>query len=335
MNKKVIVISFFLLFFSFLFAEKIVIAPIVTYDVKGYKIKEKKEPYEILYEKLHSFWFEGLLKFEMIKKDEFEEVLTVLDAEKVCNVKNEGYLLYGYIQKNDTSWYGNIKLYSTAHKKIIKDFFASDELLQYERFIEVLSENILFGIMEVLGIEERRKKTQEMSVFKIDLPISVFYWNPLDNYWSDVYTGIVGGSIGLEFFPPQKNIEMNLFRLKLSGKLDFEYAFAKGKTNNYPLNLHTLKIISLFIMRFDLDKIHTICLGIGSFYEIDFLLVREKYKSETFYFQNMFGLSFPIRYEFSMNEKVSLGAGIGLDFHLSENSYVSIKPQVLFVFNLL
>lgn len=335
MNKKVMAICFSFLFFNLAFAQKIVLAPIVVYDFKGYKIEEKNESHEKIYENLSSFWTNGLLYFETINKNEYEEVLTVLDAEKVCNVKKEEYLLYGYIQKSEISWHGNIKLYSTSHKKIIKEFFASDELSKYERFIDVFSNNIFFGLKEILGIEQGRKISGDTILFQMNLAVSGFYWTPIDLHWSSVYNGIAGGAIGLEVFPYQRKTKTNSFRFELSTKVNFEYAYAEGKANSYPLVLHTMKIIPTLVMRFNLNKINAFYIGVGAFYEEEFLSVLEKYEEESSYWQKLFGLHISSGYEISINNVISLGTGVGFDFHLSENSYIAIKPQISIITKML
>lgn len=155
MNKKIYVLGLFFFLFQFVFAEKVLISPIITYgrdieEIDNYAINLKEK----LHNDLESYWFEGFFEFETLDESEVGKVLTVLDARNICLTKNEEYIIYGYIQQNDKSWYGNLKLYSKSHKKILKEFFSSDDILSFERFCNTLINNIAYGLKEISGIEE-------------------------------------------------------------------------------------------------------------------------------------------------------------------------------------
>ena len=199
MNKKICVIVFCLLLIQFVFAEKVLISPIIIQDSYGRGIEEFDKfainINEKLQNDLESYWFEGFFEFETLDESEVGKVLTVLDARNICLTKNEEYLIYGFIQKNDKSWYGNLKLYSKSHKKILKEFFASDDIFSFERFCNTLINNIAYGLKEIAGIEEPINKDDLTEPFCLGISISSFYWNPLSPKWNKVLLGIVGGQL--------------------------------------------------------------------------------------------------------------------------------------------
>ena len=106
-----------------------------------------------LIRKLNSYWFEGLISFELLNSSYYGDVYTVIDANKACDISDSLYLLYGFIQKNEKSWFANLKLYSRNEKKIVKEFFGSDDIDKYDRLLEDLSLKIIDGINEITGLD--------------------------------------------------------------------------------------------------------------------------------------------------------------------------------------
>lgn len=332
MSKKIILTILFVVVAQFSFAEKILITPITIQDAYGREIEIEDDITSNIVTNLNSYWFEGLLEFEKIDKSEFGNILTILDVRNLCVIKNVEYSLYGYIQKNETSWFGNIKLYSKTHKKIIKEFFASDNINYYKRFEDTLKNNIAFGLKELIGLESMLKKDDLIEPFTLGISAGIFYWNPIDSKWQNAYVGVAGGQLGTELFLPYERKVSNFFNTSI--RFMCSYSFGFGNEKVYPLNLHTFQIDSTLIEAFNFNKTHSVYLGLGPYYEIEILSVVEKYEDEKKYYQNMFGLKSLVGYKITANKYISFSSELAFDLHLSSDLYISIKPTLLVNINI-
>jgi len=336
MNKKICVIVFCLLLIQFVFAEKVLISPIIIQDSYGRGIEEIDKfainINEKLQNDLESYWFEGFFEFETLDESEVGKVLTVLDARNICLTKNEEYLIYGFIQKNDKSWYGNLKLYSKSHKKILKEFFASDDIFSFERFCNTLINNIAYGLKDIAGIEEPINKDDLTEPFCLGISISSFYWNPLSPKWNNALMGIAGGQLGVELFMPHERKVSNYFDTSI--RLLTSYSFGKEVEGSYPVKLHNIQFNSSLLERFHFNRNHAVYVGCGPYYELEILTVLEKYKDAKTYFQNMFGLKTILGYELTINKNLVFGTEVAFDFHFSKELFVSIKPSILLTINI-
>lgn len=335
MNKKIYILGLYLLLIQFIFAEKVLISPIIIQDSYGRGVEDIENFTINIEEKLRndleSYWFEVFFEFETLEETEVGKVLTILDARNICLTKNEEYIIYGYIQQNDKSWYGNLKLYSKSHKKILKEFFSSDDILSYERFCNTLINNVAYGLKDVAGIEEPIVKDDLTEPFSLGISISSFYWNPLDPKWNNALMGIVGGQLGVELFMPHKRKVSNYFDTSI--RLLTSYSFGKEVEGSYPLNLHSIQFNSSLLERFHFNKNHAIYVGCGPYYELELLTVLEKYKDAKTYMQNMFGSKAILGYELTINKFLVFGTEVAFDFHFSNDFYVSIKPSILMTIN--
>lgn len=335
-NKKLIFMAVSLIFISKSFSQnqieqnyttqKIVLSPIVCYDQNNKAINLVKNPNRILYDDLTNSWFEGLIDFSLHKEKEF--IYTIVEAQKLCTQLNCSYLIYGYVQKNENSWYANLKLYDSNKKMIVKDFFASDDINNFERFISTLEENIIGGVEQLLGLEFAQKKEECERKIEVRIPCSVYYWNPIDSRWCDVITGIVGANVGCEVFPPFKTRIINNTLVDFSATLKLSYAYGIGNHNRYPVNYHTATVSFPLTSYVHFTDEHIGFFGMGFFYEAEFLNIKQNYEDVKFMFQNMGGLETYVGYEFVLNENCTLYCQAEINHHFSKDSFVSLKPTL-------
>lgn len=325
-TKIVSIILFFLM--PMLFAEKVIIAPVVVLDQKSARITDETTISQEIYEGLSENWFEGLLGFELLSENDYGDIYTILDANKVSEITGSEYVLYGYVQKNENSWYANLKLFGKNERRIIKEFFASDEIKEKQRFISCLINNVIFGINEITGLDIEKVQNEENEYFRISLPVSVSYWNPLGKRWSSVITGIAGIDVGVEFYPLKKDSGNQNQRIDFSLGLNAGYSLGLGKDDSYPLNYHTIDISFPLMAHFYFNKWNSFFCGIAPYYEMELLKVQEKYKDSALHFQNMFGLQGCIGYEYSISSFISMRTDIKTEFHMSNDRYWAIKPGI-------
>lgn len=324
MRKKVLFFIIFIFALLSIFADEIMIAPIIVYDKKGDKLEidiSKK-----VYQKLSSHWFDGQLDFELLRPEKYGMIYTGLDAAKVCTVESKRFMIYGYVQKNDFNWFANLKIYDSEQKKIIKEIFAGDEINYIERFENDIFDKLIQELEKIIGIQNIEKKTEEP--LKISVPTALYYWSPLSEKWNSVYTGLVGAFLGIEFYPPQKEIVL------ISKKIDFTFRFyltyylGIGKPNMYPLNLNVIQVGLPCFINLHFNEKHSMYFGLGMFYEIEIMNIIEKYQNQKMYFQNVMGLENILGYKFHINQYVDLFSEFNLNFQFNQSKLFLIKPTI-------
>ena len=335
MNKRII--TLLLLIFSVYLkahADTVLVAPVIVYDKDSNVIKLPDNPCEKIYEKLSSFWFEGLVEFKKLSARDYGEIYTLIDANRVCSAEKSEYILFGYIKKNDGNWFCDIKLYSSNLKKITGEYYASDDISHSERLFNNLCENIIEGLTEITGITGLEGENKNYTSFKMKLPVTAFYWTPVDYDWNKKMLGIAGGEIGIDLYPPVKKVTLNQKLLDYSIRPAFSYSYAMEKDGSYPLRYHGISFVLPLLFHLHLNKSNAFYAGTGPYYEIELLNVQPLYENETFCYQNIFGLESLLGYEFSAGKVVNLFTEVKCDFHFNKDTFISIKPSLGISFNL-
>lgn len=334
MNKKVICLTALLFSLVIASASEIKIAPLAVYDGDGNKTEAPYNPSKAIHDELETRWFGGLINFSHISESKYGIPVTIIDAHKICASESADYLIYGYLKKNESSWLCEVKLYDANGKKIIKEFFAGDSIDHYDRLINVLCQNILFGIEEITGLnkdELRQKKTRPM---ELRIPVSLFYWSPVDSDWGDKILGIAGVNAGLELYPPQPVIVSNGKLMDFSTRFNLSWNIGINKKNTYPLVINTMAISLPVLLHVHFNERHSLYGGFGLAYNIELMSIKPKYENEKFLYQNVFSFETIAGYEFDINDKARLFAEMAFDFHLLGDGFVSVKPCLGASFNI-
>lgn len=334
MNKKNLCLFFATFIFSASYAAGIKVAPIAVYDNNGNRVSVPFSPSKAIYEELEKHWFEGLLDFSLVAEKNHAVPMTIIDANKICMAESADYLLYGYIKRNETNWLSEIKLYSASEKKIIKEFFASDSLEHYDRLMNVLCQNILYGIEVVTGFNQDELKRKKARPLKLKIPASLFYWTPVDADWGSRILGIAGASVGLELYPPQPVMVSKEKLIDLSLRLNLLWDIGINKKDSYPLIFNTIEISLPVLLHIHFNEVHSLYGGIGFAYNIELMSVRPKYEDERFLYQNVFSFETIAGYELAINKAVCLFTEVVFDWHMMGDGFVSVKPCLGASFNI-
>ena len=334
MNKKII--CFIALLFSIVIASasEIKIAPLAVYDSSGNKTSAPYNPSKAMHSELEKHWFSGLINFSHIAESKYGIPVTIIDANKICISENADYLIYGYLKKNESSWFAEIKLYDANEKKIAKEFFAGDSIDHYDRLISVLCQNILFGIEEITGLNKDELKQEKTRPMELRIPTSLFYWSPIDGEWGDKILGIAGLNAGLEFYPPQPVIISNGKLIDFSARFDLSWDIGINKKDSYPLIFNAIELSLPVLLHVHFNERHSLYGGFGLAYNIELMSIRPKYEGKQFLYQNVFSFETIAGYEFNLNEKVNLFAEINVDCHMLGDGFVSLKPCLGASFNI-
>ena len=333
MNRKFFCFIVFLFSSFTVFASEILIAPIAVYDSNGDKTSVPNTPDKAIYTELEKHWFEGLINFSCLREKNYGIPVSIIDANKICISESVDYLIYGYVKKNETSWNGEVKLYDAANKKIIKEFFASDSIEQYDRFINVLCQNVLSGIEEISGLNKNDLKKNETRLIELYIPVSLFYWTPIDSGWGSRILGIAGLSTGLEFFLPQPIMVTKGNLIDFSARFNLAWDIGINKKTSYPLILNTVEIGLPVILHLHFNEFHSLYGGLGLAYNIELMSIRPKYEDKQFLYQNVLSFETVAGYEFAPNEKIKLFSEIVFTYHMLGDGFVSIKSSIGVSFN--
>jgi len=334
MNKRVICFTALLFSLVIASASEIKIAPLAVYDSDGNKTEAPYNPSKAIHDELEKRWFGGLINFYHISESKYGIPITIIDAHKICALESADYLIYGYLKKNESSWLCEVKLYDANGKKIIKEFFAGDSIDHYDRLINILCQNILFGIEEITGLnkdELRQKKTRPM---ELRIPVSLFYWSPVDSDWGDKILGIAGVNAGIELYPPQPVIVSHGNLIDFSARLNLSWNIGINKKNTYPLVINTMAISLPVLLYVHFNERHSLYGGLGLAYNIELMSIKPKYENEKFLYQNVFSFETIAGYEFEINDKAHLFAEMAFNFHLLGDGFVSVKPCLGASFNI-
>lgn len=334
MNKKILFLLIFIFSIFSVFASEIKIAPLAVYDGNGNKTEAPYTPSKAIHNELEKHWFGGLISFSHIAENRYGTPVTIIDAHKICTSENADYLIYGYLKKNESSWLFEVKLYDVNGKKIIKEFFAGDSIDHYDRLINTICQNILFGIEEITGFNKDELKQEKTRSMELRIPVSLFYWSPVDSNWGDKILGIAGVNTGLEFYPPQPAIVVNGKMIDFSARFNLSWDIGINKQDAYPLLINTIAISLPVLLHVHFNERHSLYGGGALAYNIELMKIKPKYESETFLYQNVFSCETIAGYEFDINDKVHLFAEIAFDFHMIGDGFVSVKPCLGATFNI-
>ncbi len=335
MSKKVFVLSavLFTCCFYYCFSnEAIVIAPVVSYDNNGEKVIKEKNANILIRDDLSHYSFDNLIKFESLSESKHGIVNSIMDAEKICAAYDYGYLIYGYIKQNDKSWFMELKMYNHMTKKIEKDFFASDDIDNYERMLSVISEHIRDYYTDLLGLDSNKSIYTKYRNVEFDLPFGVGFWTPLDKDWMDVLMGICYVKSGVELFPKLKLPQSGIMKFDLSIRCDLGYGYGTNKNNSYPINYNVVSAGLPILCHYYINKKNGIYIGFGPLYEFDIMQVEQKYKKAETLHQNQFGFENILGYEYFIGKKFKLKFETEGDFYVTSDSTFVLKSGLGFVY---
>ena len=161
---------------------------------------------------------------------------------------------------------------------------------------------------------------------ELRIPVSLFYWSPVDSDWGDKILGIGGVNAGLELYPPQPVIVSNGKLMDFSARLNLSWNIGINKKNTYPLVINTMAISLPVLLHVHFNERHSLYGGFGLAYNIELMSIKPKYENEKFLYQNVFSFETIAGYEFDINDKAHLFAEMAFDFHLLGDGFVSVKP---------
>ena len=327
-NKKSFLCVLVFLLLIPVFSEDIYISKLNIYNEKGENVIVLQKPESVIVEQTQNYRFNSLVSFKVAEVSKTGPVTSSLEASKACETLKAEHLIYGYLRKEVNSWYAELKLYNAKTKTVEQDFFASDDIDNYQRMLINLGDKISLYFQKTYKIGEKPKELIALRDFEISFPFSLSYWTPLDSAWNDVLVGVVGLNAGLEFFPP---MEQKIFKTRIydySFRPEFSFELGVGRQSRYPGTYYSFIINIPIILNLYYSDIHLLKLGAGLNYELQLLDVLPKYDDPVFDIQNQVGFIFLCGYEYKLKEGWKLSAEIDTKIYLIPDGFLNVTLRI-------
>lgn len=309
-------------------AETVLVAPVIVYDKDSNAVTSGRNPSEEIYDRISDCRFEGMIDIRLLPSKKYGDIYTILDANRCCAAEGAEYILFGYVQKNEGSWAACLKLYDAGAKKTAKEFFSSDDITHYDRLLDDLGGKILTGLEDATGLGRDEVLNEKVRPLETRLPVSAFYWTPVDPGWNAVMLGIAGCGIGVEIYPRQMKLAIGHRTVDFSLRPQLSYSFAMGKDGAYPLYYSGISMGLPVCAHIHFDLKNSVYIGCGPYYEIELLNVMPKYGDQEFHFQNIFGLESFAGYGVNISGPIDLYAEVQLDFHFKNDTFLALRAAL-------
>ena len=321
-----ICIIIFSFIFNPLFAIEIFIAPISYIDSREEKVISRIEISKELANEAERYLYRKEIFLKEIKNAEINAPVSMIDAIKVSREEKAEYLLYGFVEKKEYTYRGEIKLLDYEKREISTVFYSSDDLENYERLIKDLSYKIVtyFDMIFDLKLAE-----EEPGKLRLSVPISLGYWSYISSDWMNTVTGTGAVSTGLDLITNDKIFPNFKHKTYLSWNLNIEYRYGIGKDEVELSGLHIINLsMPLRVHIESLSKEDGIFLGFGFLYEFDIANIEEKYAGDKRSLYTHIGILGSFGYQWKLNEKIRICFDNIIEVGFQERVMVSFSPRI-------
>jgi hypothetical protein len=303
-----LVFVFGLLLFR-LYALDVNVAHISYIDETDDRVDQRSAVRQELLRVLREIETGSALLFLSMSNELIQAPQSLADALRICRTEKLDYLLYGFVAKKEYTFQTEIKLFDYAKRTVIKTFYASDDHDNYERMLHDIAGKIISYINEEfhLNIVEKRPVYRHFL-----LPLSLGYWTPLTPSWTDLLLGTVVLEGGIRFIPRDRLFVAFGMSFYLSLETDLSYRLGVGNPNAYDALDHTLAITAPARLHMKLSDEQNLFFGLGIQYALDFLQIKQPYRSG----------------ETNVYSAVGFLASFGYEHRLNEAWYMLIDDQI-------
>jgi hypothetical protein len=332
MNRKLL----FLLIFGFtltpLFSLEIHVAPISYIDSRAERVVSNIEVSKDIAREAERYLTGKNLFFRYIKSEGVNAPVSVIDAIALSRLERVEYLVYGFVEKREYTYRAELRLLDFAGREIIKIFYSSDDIDNYQRLIKDLSYKVVTYLDSVfaLGILE-----EEPGKFILSVPVSLGYWSYMSSAWMNTVSGTFAFSTGLDLITNDKAFQDLKRKTYVAWSFNIEYRHGLGK---YDVELQSLHIISFsFPVRIhieSLSKDEGVFLGFGVSYEFDIASIEEMYVGKKRYLYTHIGMLGSFGYQWRLNEKMRIAFDNTILVGFQNHPMISYSPRVRLLYSI-
>jgi len=301
------------------------IAPLLYIDETAEKIHDTVRLEADILEALWAVDTGVILQFKKVNGNGINPPESRLDALTLCRNEHIDYLLYGYVAKKTYNLQAEIRLFDYGNRAVIQSFYSSDTHENYNRLIEDIAKKILDYIDKTFKLDIKLEKTE---VTKLEMPLFLSYWTPMDSNWAEVMLGTVNTGAGLHFIPTD-----NLFTFKgktffLAAGLEIKYRLGIGNPARYESFNNTLYFTIPVYLNMLLTERHRLFIGLGYTYFLEIFSITDKYEDSKTHLYNNMGMYAGFGYMFAFNKKVALLFRSDFDFLINEHPFITYSPTI-------
>jgi len=266
-----------------------------------------------------------MLQFKKVNDNGINPPESRLDALTVCRNEQIDYLLYGYVAKKTYNLQAEIRLFDYENRVVIQSFYASDTHENYNRLIEDIAGKILDYIDKTFKLDIKTEKT---AATRLEMPVFISYWTPMDSNWAKVMLGTVNTGGGLMVIPTDSLFTVKGMRFFLAAGLEIKYRLGIGNPASYESFNNTLYFTIPVQLNMALTERHRLFISVGYTYFLEIFSIKDKYEDSKTHIYNNMGMYAGFGYIFSINKTLALLFRSDFDFLFNGYPLITFSPTI-------
>lgn len=235
------------------------------------------------------------------------EIMSRLDASATCELYNVDYLVYGYIEKNNTYYTAELRLFENSTKQDKKLFFAKTEVYNRDEMVDELSKKFVSYMHKMLGAGEYIKE-RKRGFGGIAVTNGLGYWVPITS-WNNMILGLFNFETGVNVVPTTPLVKTRSMYFYLRYGFYVTYNFGKNKTGLATFYIHSFLFKIPLEICFEVLFRNVFFLGVGPQLQFDVAYRKPLYDDPVTETALGFSLGAYIGYEywFGANKRTAIG----------------------------
>jgi hypothetical protein len=306
------------------------IAPLAILDPALEGERRSLHPELDLLKRLDATPLTGSVDFAMADKAASAPV-SFLDAARLCELRGYPYLLYGYLQRQESIYSSELKLLSRDGKRIEASFVARDDDEHYDRLIADIAGKVADYFLSELAVAPGTRREESEENF-FELPFAAGYWIPTGD-WAEGTMGLFSIDAGLRFVPhkPIGGFKSRPFYIGIG--LWAEYALGKNKPEYESAYLHRFEARVPFELFLELQGGSAVGLALGGIAEFDILSQQRKYGDRHSETTTAGGLLTSFFYRYPISDRIALGLELEHDLIFYKEPLYTFAPRLRFEYS--
>jgi len=326
--KKSIVILFFIIFISpFIYSLNVFIAPLEYYVNESsdnnkieFNIQDK------MTNDLAQLFLWSKIKFLKLRK-KVTPPKSFLDALHLSTEFSLDYIIYGFIEENEYSITGELKLFDSKKQEIIQVFYSRDNPDRLNRLtVDLVSKIDAYfkSIFDMPLPEEKNEATSTQGI--ISFILGAGYWTPVNTAWVEYNLGLYSIDLQARFIPyrPPEGLGFRGFYFRTGFTVNFFHSINRAGYESY--NLLTFAFGIPAALCADIGTKHTISLGLEPQFTIDCLIQDRMYDDTVTIPTVLFSGAFNLEYQYFITPGILIGISNRVSFAFTDPVRVIYNP---------
>jgi hypothetical protein len=258
-----------------------------------------------------------------------------LDALHLSNEFSLDYIIYGFIEKNEYSIHGELKLFDSKKQEIIRVFYSTDNADKLARLSRDLVSKIEEYFKSIFNMPLPGKKIKTgPSHGIISFVLGAGYWTPVTSKWNEYNLGLYSIDLHTRLIPtrPREGTGFRGFYFRTGLVSTFFHSMNREGYEQYNLYTFTFGIPAALCA--DIGTKHTLGLGLEPQFTIDYLIQDRMYDDRVMIPIISFSGAVNLEYQYFITPGILIGISNRVSFTFTEPVRIIYNPLVLFEFRL-